>query len=131
MLTHVHTANVIVSDQQRALDFYVDVLGFSTREDVELPGMRWLTVEIPGARTGLSLETDALHPGAKPGGHTGISIVTDDIDADHRRMSAAGVTFTQPVQREPWGARATFFEDLDGNLFYLIQPDRPAGQPTG
>ncbi len=82
---------------------------------------RWLTVGIPGATTGVSMAGPGMHGDEKPGGYTGITIITDDIDADFDRLTATGITFTQPVSEMPWGDRATWFVDPDGNQFYLIQ----------
>lgn len=125
MIDLVHSIEIVVGDQDRALAFYVDVLGMEKREDNPFPGGgRWLTVGIPGTETAIALGQPETHDGQSPGGPTGISLTTTDIHGDHERLLAAGVSFTQPPSQMPWGAWATWFSDPDGNVFYLIESDR-------
>ncbi len=126
MMTHVHTAQIYVSDYEEALTFYTGKLDWDKREDVPMGADdRWLTVAIPGSTTAIALGGPGMHGERTPGGQTGIAIISDDIDGDYDRLSAAGVTFTQPVATEPWGDKATWFTDPDGNVFYLLQPAQP------
>lgn len=126
MMTHIQTPQVSISNYDDALAFYTGTLGWEKREDVPMGGEgRWLTVGIPGATTGASLAGPGMHDERTPGGYTGIQVVTDDIEADFGRLSAAGVTFTQPVATEPLGDKATWFVDPDGNQFYLIESAQP------
>ncbi|HEV2528136.1 MAG TPA: VOC family protein [Thermomicrobiales bacterium] len=120
-LTRIHNAEILVSDQDRALAFYTDLLGWEKRDDNSFgPDYRWLTVGAPGDPVSIALSRPQPD-GGTPGGPTGISIQSDNIDADYARLSAAGVHFTQPPTEEPWGDKATWFDDPDGNRFYLIQ----------
>ena len=119
---HIHSAQIYVSDYDRALAFYTEQLGWEKRDDAPMGGeARWLVVGIPGSTTGVSLAGPGMLDDHTPGGYTGITIVTDDIDAAYARLTAAGVRFTQPVTEMPWGDRATWFADPDDNTLYLIQ----------
>ena len=120
MMTHLYNALVAVTDQDRALAFYVDTLGWEKRDDMPMGEERWLTVGIPGAQTALALGSGMMAGDLTPGGNTGITVMTDDIDGDYDRLKAAGVEFTEPIQTMPWGDRATWFKDLDGNLFFFV-----------
>ena len=120
MFTHIHSATIAVNDQEAALDFYTNVLGFEVAMDAPMgPEMRWLTVVPPGATTQLVLGAPGWAPQDTPGGETGITLVTDDIDKTYEELSAKGVQFRGPVEDMPWGGRATWFSDPDGNVFFL------------
>lgn len=124
MISHIHSTSIVVMDQDAALDFYVNTLGWRKGMDSMFgPGMRWLTVVPPGATTELVLSlpswTSASDAAPKPGGHTGISVVAPDIDDTYATLTARGVTFKGPVETMPWGAKATWFSDPDGNEFFL------------
>ncbi len=125
MISHIHSTSIVVADQDAALAFYVDTLGWRKGMDSMFgPGMRWLTVVPPDAATELVLSHPSWYPEEagtrQPGGHTGISFVAPDIDATYATLLARGVAFRQPVEAMPWGIRATWFSDPDGNEFYLV-----------
>ncbi|MFH5822622.1 VOC family protein [Georgenia sp. AZ-5] len=131
MITAVHSATVIVGDQEGALTFYRDVLGWEVRENNKTPGMWWLTVAPPGSFTTLALGDPQANgrPAPTPDNpvYTGISLLTDDIEADYATLGGRGVAFKQQVGTMPWGDRATWFSDPWGNEFYLIQPTGSGG----
>jgi len=110
MITAIHSATVCVHHQDKALDFYVNALGF--RQLVDLPygnGSRWIVVAPPGADTGLALVTPrdmGLGPESVVT-HTGLSLLADDIIATYEQLRERGVQFTEPPKRMPWGALAT------------------------
>ena len=119
MISHIHSATVAVADQDAALDFYVNTLGWEKADDGMFgEGMRWLTVVPPGAATQLVLAHESWSE--KAGGNTGISLVARDIDATYATLAAKGVAFKGPVEVMPWGAKATWFSDPDGNEFFLV-----------
>jgi catechol 2,3-dioxygenase-like lactoylglutathione lyase family enzyme len=122
MFSHIHSTTVIVTDQSKALDFYTNTLGWETAMDNDMGGgMRWLTVVPPGAQTQLVLGTAAMNGDSiKPGAWTGITLIAPDIDATYEVLLAKGVKFKEPVQVMPWGQKATWFYDLDGNEFFLV-----------
>jgi catechol 2,3-dioxygenase-like lactoylglutathione lyase family enzyme len=125
MIREIHIVSLLVSDQQRALEFWRDKVGFEVREDypADPPSPRWLTVAPPGGQACFALLPPEL-PGTAvriPGGPSGVSLTSDDLEADHERMSAAGVIFDRPPKRQPYGLEAGF-ADPDGNLFNVVQP---------
>jgi catechol 2,3-dioxygenase-like lactoylglutathione lyase family enzyme len=118
--------SVLVDDQEKALRFYTDVLGFVPKNDVPLGEHRWLTVVSPDAPDGveLVLEPDE-HPAVRPfkaalvaDGIPFTSFAVDDVHAEHARLAAAGVTFTQePLQMGP--VTTAVFDDTCGNLIQI------------
>lgn len=123
MISHIHSTTIAVADQEAALDFYVNTLGWEKGLDAEFgEGMRFLTVVPPGATTQLVLAHTSWAGGNNtPGGHTGISMIAPDIDATYQTLVDRGVRFKEPVATMPWGQRATWFYDLDGNEFFLAE----------
>src|SRR5262252_6219760 len=98
---NIHTVGrvcVTVADTDRAIDFYVDTLGFEKVLDVPMgPGMRWVEVALPGTKTTIAL---APPPGQTAGGgQTGICLDTSDVDADHAALKTAGVDVDDDVTR--------------------------------
>jgi catechol 2,3-dioxygenase-like lactoylglutathione lyase family enzyme len=120
--------SVLVDDQEKALRFYSDVLGFRLEEDVPMGEFRWLTLVSPSDPDGvqLLLEPDA-HPAAKPfkaalraDGIPYTSFSVDDIEAEHVRLVGLGVNFTQPpVAMGP--VTTAVFDDTCGNLFQIAE----------
>jgi uncharacterized glyoxalase superfamily protein PhnB len=80
--------------------------------------MRYLTVVPPGAKTQLVLGHSSWG-GMGAGKQTGISFVTPDIDTTYETLSARGVAFKGPPEMMPWGEKAAWFSDPDGNEFFL------------
>jgi catechol 2,3-dioxygenase-like lactoylglutathione lyase family enzyme len=123
----VHIVTVYVSDQDRALEFYVDRLGCELRVDrVDEDGVRFVEVAPPGGGTRLSLVQQ--HADHRAGGATGISLNADEIYAAHQTLTERGVKFIQtPTPRENGAVRSQFV-DPDGNSFLLNQhPTRRPG----
>jgi predicted enzyme related to lactoylglutathione lyase len=114
----VRVVSVPVSDQDRAKDFYVGLLGFDVLQDQSAPSMRWLMVSPKGATTALTLVT--WFESMPPGSVQGLVLTTDDIDADFAELSARGVSFDGPPRTQPWG-RETVMRDPDGNGLVLQQ----------
>lgn len=116
---------LLVRDYDEAIDFYVRKLGFELREDTDQGGgKRWVVVgPAGGAGAGLLLAkpTDGKGVGDQAAGRVFLFLQTDDFDADHARMTAAGVRFLETPRREAYGAVAVF-EDLYGNRWDLIEP---------
>jgi catechol 2,3-dioxygenase-like lactoylglutathione lyase family enzyme len=120
--------SVLVDDQEKALRFYTDILGFVKKYDIPMGQYRWLTVVAPGDTNGveLVLEPDA-HPAAKPfkralveDGIPFTSFGVDDIQAEFNRLRVAGVHFTQPpVAMGP--VTTAVFDDTCGNLIQIAQ----------
>ena len=121
-ITQVGTVMVPVADQDRALEFYLDTLGFEKRTDTPYgDGDRWIEVAPPGAAT-----TVALVPpreGEPTGIETRVGFTTDDIDADHADLRSRGVDVDEAVMRmgDPVPPMF-FFRDPDGNSFLIVAP---------
>jgi catechol 2,3-dioxygenase-like lactoylglutathione lyase family enzyme len=120
--------SVLVDDQDNALRFYTETLGFVKKMEIPMGEHRWLTVVAPGDPNGteLVLEPDA-HPAAGPfkralvaDGIPYTSFGVDDLDAEYKRLCAAGVRFTQPpVAMGP--VKTAVFDDTCGNLIQIAQ----------
>jgi catechol 2,3-dioxygenase-like lactoylglutathione lyase family enzyme len=115
----IRVVGIPVTDQDRALDFYVDVLGFGKRLDVPIgPGRRWIVVGAPQGTATIALV--AASPEVPAGVETGIRLVSRDVDTDHAALRAAGVD-AGDVLRWP-GVPAMFaFRDPDGNGLEIIE----------
>jgi catechol 2,3-dioxygenase-like lactoylglutathione lyase family enzyme len=124
----IYITSVLVDDQDKALRFYTDVLGFAKKTDVDLGEARWLTVVAPDQPEGpeLLLEPDG-HPAAKPfkaalvaDGIPVTSFAVQDVHAEFQRLRGLGVRFTQePVEM---GAVTTaVFDDTCGNLIQIAK----------
>jgi catechol 2,3-dioxygenase-like lactoylglutathione lyase family enzyme len=122
----IDLASVLVDDQDKALRFYTDVLGFEKKTEIPLGEHRWLTVVSPEARDGteLVLEPDR-HPAARPfkqalveDGIPFTSFAVDDVHAEFERLRSLGVRFTQePVESGP--VTTAVFDDTCGNLIQI------------
>ena len=112
-----------VSDTDRALEFYVDTLGFEKVVDVPMgPDMRWVEMKLPGTETNIAL---APPPPGQPVGNaqTGICLDTTDIDADHEALKAAGVDVDAEISRFGGPVPPMFwFRDPDGNSLLVVEP---------
>ena len=115
-VTRIGTVIVPVSDQDRALEFYVGTLGFEVRIDGPFgDGGRWLEVAPPGAATTLALV---------PGEVMEVSLATSDADADHAALRAAGVDAGEAVIRMGDYVPPMFtFRDPDGNRLRMVERD--------
>lgn len=122
MFSRVHSSTIVVSDQDAALDFYVNTLGWTKELDERMgESMRFITVVPPegGAQIALGLAGWFDDEGRAPG-RTGISLLTPDIDAAYKTLTERGVRFKQSPIQMPFG-RATWFYDPDGNEFFLVE----------
>ena len=118
MIKSVKFASISVSDQDRALAFYTEKLGFRILTDQQMGGtQRWIELSIPGAETGLVLFTPEGHEN-RIGTFTGISLVCDDVQRTYDELSARGVEFKGPPAKQAWGA-FVIMKDPDGNEFVL------------
>jgi catechol 2,3-dioxygenase-like lactoylglutathione lyase family enzyme len=122
----INLTSVLVDDQEKALRFYTDVLGFVTKRDIPLGEARWLTVVSVDDPEGteLLLEPDE-HPAARPfkealvsDGIPFTSFAVEDVNAEFERLRSLGVRFTQePAEIGPtWTA---VLDDTCGNLIQI------------
>ena len=122
MLKKVVYVAVLVSDQDRALDFYTNVIGLEKRGDYPTPaGPRFLTVAVKGQDFEL-----VLWPGTPARGEAGSAVYTievEDIRTAFETLKSRGVKFDTEVLEYPWGYVAVF-QDPDGNRLQLRQGHR-------
>jgi len=121
LISKIHSATVVVADQEKALDFYVNKLGWEKGLDNQMGEMRYLTVVPPGAETQLVLGHTSWYADGEVPAKVGISLNTPDIDDTYATLTARGVTFKQPVEVMPWGQKATWLYDIDGNEYFLAE----------
>ncbi|MDX6473001.1 MAG: hypothetical protein QOK22_1817 [Gaiellaceae bacterium] len=122
-LEQVGRVCVTVADTDRAIDFYVNKLGFEKVVDVPMgDGGRWVEVKLQGTVTNIALAPPP--PGTESGGsQTGICLDTSDVDADHATLKAAGVDVDPEVTR--WGGPVPpmfWLRDPDANSLIVVQP---------
>jgi uncharacterized glyoxalase superfamily protein PhnB len=132
----IANAQLWVHDQDEALAFYTEKLGFEVRSDVTVPELgnfRWLTVgpagqldfaitlmAIPGPPL-MDAETQKQVRDLMAKGFAGtVFLTTDDVRADYEQLSARGVEFTEPPEERPYGIDSGF-RDPSGNSFRLTQ----------
>ncbi|WP_440105376.1 VOC family protein [Streptosporangium sp. H16] len=123
----IHLSSVFVDDQDKALRFYTDVLGFVKKTEVPLGEHRWLTVVSPDDPDGteLLLEPDE-HPAVKPyktalveDGIPATAFAVDDVHAEFDRLRGLGVHFTQePLEMGP--VTTAVLDDTCGNLIQIV-----------
>jgi len=114
---------VRVSDQDRALRFYVDTLGFAVLLDVPTGGGgRWLQIVAPGGRIPIALVP--VGDGIAAGGETGITFATSDAAADHATLVGSGVDADE-LLRWPGVPTMFAFRDQDGNQLKIMESPRP------
>ena len=123
----IRLTSLFVDDQRAALTFYTDVLGFTKRHDIPLGDASWLTVVSPEDPDGpeLLLEPPG-HPAVKPyrdalaaDGIPLAQFAVDDVAAEYERLTARGVTFTQPPT-DIGPAVVAVLDDTQGNLVQLL-----------
>jgi len=118
-ITQVRTIGVSVTDQDRAVEFYIGKLGFEKRLEAPLGGgKRWIEVAPPEAMTTIALVPS--RPGIPAGVETGIRLVTADADAEHARLRASGVDADE-VLRWPGVPPMFAFRDQDGNGLEIVE----------
>jgi catechol 2,3-dioxygenase-like lactoylglutathione lyase family enzyme len=123
----IYITNVFVDDQDKALRFYTEILGFEKKDEVPLGADRWLTVVSPQEPEGpeLLLEPDS-HPAVRPykqalvaDGIPAASFAVADVSAEVGRLQGLGVKFTQePLRMGP--VVTAVFDDTCGNLIQIV-----------
>lgn len=118
----VSTVTIAVKDQEEALAWYSEMLGFEKRIDQQGNGLRWLTVAPPQ-----QVEVEFLLASWFPdrvGKNATWVISTRDCQGGYEELKSRGVEFTQSPQPRPWGIEAVFV-DLYGNKYALVQETAP------
>ncbi|MXM66858.1 VOC family protein [Streptomyces sp. HUCO-GS316] len=126
----IHLTSVFVDDQDNALRFYTDVLGFVKKHDVPMGTDRWLTVVSPEEPDGTELLLEPSgHPAVQPyktalvqDGIPAASFAVDDVQAEFDRLRGLGVYFTQePLEMGP--VTTAVLDDTCGNLIQIVHSD--------
>lgn len=135
MLSKLSHVTLFVEDQDAALAFYTEKLGFEVRADINLDGFRWLTV---GVKSQPDLELVLMEPKPNPmlseehaamlrtllkAGVLAPGVFqSTNCQADYEALTARGVEFVGPPQERPYGVEAVF-KDSSGSWFSLTQPN--------
>jgi catechol 2,3-dioxygenase-like lactoylglutathione lyase family enzyme len=118
MIKKLKFVTIPTRDQDRALAFWTEQIGFRVATDQPMgPGRRWIELSIPGADTGVVLFTPEGQED-RVGSFFNGSFECEDVAYSYRQMSAKGVEFEGPPEKQPWGTFAKF-KDPDGNTFVL------------
>lgn len=140
-MSHLELVALIVEDYDRAIDFFIRVLGFELIEDLSSTtndgrSKRWVVVRPAGGTTGILLaradgDLQQSAVGGQFAGRVGLFLRVDDFDAAHARMMEAGVTFVTAPREEPYG-KVVVFVDIAGNRWDLLGPrgNRPLTSTT-
>ena len=132
MITNISIVSVFVKDQDEALAFYTDVLGFEPKDDITLgDGYRWCTVvhpkqpelhvnlAVPGPPLAPEM-VEAIRRAQDEGGMNGLGLSVDDCQKTYEELSAKGVEFIQPPSKRPYGTEA-LCRDNSGNWLVLVE----------
>lgn len=122
----INITNVFVDDQQKALRFYTEVLGFKKKTEIPLGEASWLTVVSPSEPDGTELLLEpSSHPAVGPfkralveDGIPYASFAVEDVQAEYERLSGQGVRFTQPPL-DVGAVVMAVFDDTCGNLIQI------------
>jgi predicted enzyme related to lactoylglutathione lyase len=118
MIKRIKFIGIPVRDQDRALAFYTEKLGFRILTDQQMsPTQRWIELSIPGAETGVVLFTPEGHED-RIGTFVNTSWEVDNIDTTYAALTAKGVEFKGPPQKQPWGT-FVMMTDSEGNQIVL------------
>jgi predicted enzyme related to lactoylglutathione lyase len=118
MIKQIKFVSIPVCDQNRALDFYTDKLGFTIITDQPFDEkQRWIELRIPKAETRVVLFTPEGDE-KRIGSFMNVSYTCDDIDKTYEELKKRGVEFEGPPQKQPWGTYA-MFKDSEGNRFVV------------
>jgi len=117
MITHLKFASIPVTDQDRAVAFFTEKLGFRVATDQQFDGkQRWIELRIGNSETFLVLFTPPGHED-RIGGFFNGSFACDDCEATYRQLKGRGVDVSEP-KKEPWGTYM-IMKDPDGNQFVV------------
>jgi predicted enzyme related to lactoylglutathione lyase len=118
MITQLKFVGIPTSDQQRALRFYTEQLGFQVATDQAFnEKQRWIELRIGNSATRVVLFTPEGHE-SRIGTFFNGAFACDDVPATYRQLKSRGVDFVSEPQQQPWGTFA-IFRDPDGNQFVL------------
>jgi predicted enzyme related to lactoylglutathione lyase len=117
MIRGIKFGSIPVRDQDRALAFYTEKLGFNILTDQPFGEQRWIELGIPGAESGIVLFTPKEHE-SHIGTFSHLSFLCENVEKTYQGLLPRGVDFDGPPQKMPWGTFVKF-SDPDGNQFVL------------
>jgi predicted enzyme related to lactoylglutathione lyase len=118
MIRQVNFVGIPVRDQDKALTFYRDKLGFKVKTDQPFNDkQRWIELKIPNAETAVVLFTPEGQED-RIGSFFNGAFACDSVEKTYEEYKSRGVEFLQPPKTEPWGT-SSIFKDVDGNTFVL------------
>jgi predicted enzyme related to lactoylglutathione lyase len=121
MITQLKFVGIPTADQERALRFYTEKLGFAVATDQPFNDkQRWIELRIGNSPTRVVLFTPEGHEN-RIGSFFNGAFTCDDVRATHRQLTERGVEFVAEPSEQPWGEYA-IFKDPDGNQFVLSSP---------
>lgn len=119
MINQIQVTTVFVNDQDKAIEFYRDILGLDVKVDTMMgENFRWVEVVPKGAVTSIAIL--GAYPGVQVGIPTGMIFDTDDVNAFYA-ANKDKIKFTQAPEAQPWGGVMAEFTDPDGNQFSIAQ----------
>lgn len=129
MITRITHITLFVSNQEEALKFYVDKLGFEIHTDAKFGDFRWLTINAKNQKDFELVLFPATKPeekalvGKQAASNPILSLETQDCQKTYLELKQNGVKFLQEPKEKPWGIDSQF-QDLYGNIFNLTQPKK-------
>jgi predicted enzyme related to lactoylglutathione lyase len=120
-IERVATLTIAVEDQDKALGWFTEKLGFEKRADLSAPGMRWLTIA-PKKQAEVEFVLASWFPN-HVGKNAPCVVETQDCRSTYRTLTDRGVKFSQPPTEKPYGVEAVF-QDLYGNTYALVERER-------
>jgi predicted enzyme related to lactoylglutathione lyase len=117
MIRQVKFVGIPTRDQERALKFWTEQIGFKVQTDQPMGPQRWIELQVPGAQTRVVLFTPEGHED-RVGTFFNGAFGCDDVDDIYSKLLEKGVEFEGPPAKQPWGTFAKF-RDPDGNTFVL------------
>jgi len=117
MIKGLKFAGIPTRDQDRAVKFWTEKLGFRVRTDQPMGAQRWIELSIGNSATGIVLFTPEGHED-RIGSFFNGSFLCDDVEATYRQLCEKGVEFATPPTKQSWGTFAVF-KDPDGNQFVM------------
>lgn len=118
MIKQVEFLGIHVANQDRALKFYTEKLGFKLERDQPMGGsQRWISLKLPGAETGVVLYTPEGQED-RIGTFVNTSFKVDDVHKTYEELKAKGVQFADTPKKESWGSYVTM-KDSEGNQIVL------------